>query len=144
MKEVKSSENLFSEFPGVSKSQWKEKTLLDLKGADFDKKLIWRTLEGFNLQPYYSKEDLNHLAYLKKFESSVLNKEDGHNGPRFWINRESILVNDAESANKAAIEALNSGADGLIFDLTGKEDIDIKKNIKQHIALTLFSIIYSR
>jgi methylmalonyl-CoA mutase len=135
MKEVKSSENLFSEFPGVSKSQWKEKTLLDLKGADFDKKLIWRTLEGFNLQPYYSKEDLNHLAYLKKFESSVLNKEDGHNGPRFWINRESILVNDAESANKAAIEALNSGADGLIFDLTGKEDIDIKKLLNNILPL---------
>lgn len=126
MKEVKSSENLFSEFPSVSKSQWKEKTLEDLKGADFDKKLVWRTLEGFDLQPYYSSEDLADLAYLRKFESSIMNMEDGSQGPRYWVNREKILVHDAETANKTAIEALNSGADGLIFDLTGKEDVDIK------------------
>lgn len=54
MKEVKYSGNLFSEFPQVPKEQWKEKTLTDLKGADFDKKLVWKTLEGFDLQPYYS------------------------------------------------------------------------------------------
>jgi len=135
MKEVKSSENLFSEFPSVSKSQWKEKTLEDLKGADFDKKLVWRTLEGFNLQPYYSSEDLADLEYLRKFESSIMNIEDGSQGPRYWVNREKILVHDAEAANKTAIEALNSGADGLIFDLTGKEDVDIMKLLNNILPL---------
>ncbi len=135
MKEVKSSENLFSEFPSVSKSQWKEQTLVDLKGADFDKKLVWRTLEGFNLQPYYSNEEIGALGYLKKFESSTLNLEDATQGPRYWINREKIQVKDAESANKEAIEALNSGADGLIFDLTGKEDVDIKKLLNNILPL---------
>ena len=33
MKEVKSSKKLFSVFPDISKEQWKEKTLADLKGA---------------------------------------------------------------------------------------------------------------
>jgi methylmalonyl-CoA mutase len=135
MKEVKSSENLFSEFPSVSKSQWKEQTMADLKGADFDKKLVWGTLEGFNLQPYYSNEDIKGLGYLKKFESSTLNLEDATQGPRHWINREKIQVKDVESANKEAIEALNSGADGLIFDLTGKEDIDIKKLLNNILPL---------
>jgi methylmalonyl-CoA mutase len=135
MKEVKSSQNLFSEFPAVSKSQWKEQTLADLKGADFDKKLVWKTLEGFDLQPYYTEEDLKEIDYLKKFECSTLNLEDGSQGPRYWVNREKIQVQDATSANKAAIDALNCGADGLIFDLTGKEDVDIKKLLNNILPL---------
>ena len=135
MKEVKSSKKLFSEFPDISKEQWKEKTLADLKGADFDKKLVWRTLEGFNLQPYYSSEDLKNLDYLKKFENSTLNMEDGSQGPRYWVNREKITVKNADSANKEAIESLNSGADGLVFDLTGKDGIDIKKLLNNILPL---------
>lgn len=135
MKEVKSTENLLSEFPAVSKDQWKEKTLADLRGADFDKKLVWRTLEGFNLQPYYTSEDLENVGYLKKFESSILNMEDGTQGPRYWVNRVKIAVQDAESANREAIDALNNGADGLIFDLSGKEDIDIKKLLNNILPL---------
>ncbi|NJN25883.1 MAG: methylmalonyl-CoA mutase small subunit [Cyclobacteriaceae bacterium] len=135
MKEVKSSESLFTEFPKVSKDQWKEKAIADLKGADFDKKLIWRTLEGFDLQPYYASEDMTALSYLQKFESSTLNMEDGSQGPHYWVNREKIVVTDAEQANKAAIHALNSGADGLVFDLTGKENIDIKKLLNNILPL---------
>lgn len=135
MKEGKSSEILFPEFPSISKSQWKEKTLADLKGADFDKKLVWRTLEGFNLQPYYASEDLEGLEYLRNFENSTLNMLDGSQGPRYWVNREKIVVEDAESANKAAIKALNSGSDGLIFDLSGKEGIDIKKLLNNILPL---------
>ena len=135
MKEGKSSENLFAEFPAVSKSEWKEKTMADLKGADFDKKLVWKTLEGFDLQPYYTQEDLKDLEYLKRFESSVLNVEDGSQGLRYWVNREKILVEDAGTANNEAIAALNSGADGLIFDLTGKEGIDIKKLLNNILPL---------
>lgn len=135
MKDVKYSGNLFSEFPKVPKEQWKEKTLADLKGTDFDKKLVWKTLEGFDLQPYYASEDLKKLNYLKKFESTILNMQDGSQAPRYWVNREKIEVEDALSANKAAIKALNSGADGLIFDLTGKDGIDIKKLLNNILPL---------
>lgn len=135
MKEVKYSGNLFSEFPKVSKEQWKEKALTDLKGADFDKKLVWKTLEGFDLQPYYSSEDLKNLTYLKKFENNIINVQDGSHAARYWVNREKIEVDDADSANKAAIKALNSGADGLIFDLTGKDGIDIKKLLNNILPL---------
>jgi methylmalonyl-CoA mutase len=135
MKEVKSSQNLFSEFPGVSKKEWKDKTLADLKGADFDKKLVWKTLEGFDLQPYYTNEDLDDLQYLKKFQGSMLNIEDGSQGPRFWVNREKIIVSDADFANRAAVEGLNSGSDGLVFDLTGKENVDIKKLLNNILPL---------
>ena len=45
--------NLLAEFPFVSTEQWKEVVIKDLKGAEYDKKLVWRTNEGFNVQPFY-------------------------------------------------------------------------------------------
>ncbi len=135
MKEVKYSENLFSEFPQVTKEQWKEKALTDLKGADYNKKLVWKTLEDFDLQPYYSTEDLEKLEYLKKFESTFFNTGDASQGARSWVNREKIDVANAESANKDAIKALNRGADGLIFDLTKKNGVDIKKLLNNILPL---------
>ena len=34
-------EKLFSEFPPVSTEEWMAKITEDLKGADFEKKLVW-------------------------------------------------------------------------------------------------------
>ena len=45
------NEKLFSEFAPNPTQEWKDKVIADLKGADFDKKLVWRTNEGFNVQP---------------------------------------------------------------------------------------------
>lgn len=135
MKEKKSNEHLFSEFPKITKDKWKEKILVDLKGADFDKKLVWKTLEGFNLQPYYTSEDIIDLEYLRKFQCSALNMEDGSQGSRYWVNREKIVVKNADAANKDAIKALNSGADGLIFDLTENGRIDIRKLLNNILPL---------
>ena len=53
--------NLLADFPAVSAKAWKDKIIADLKGADFDKKLVWRTPEGFNVQPFYRTEDLKGL-----------------------------------------------------------------------------------
>jgi methylmalonyl-CoA mutase len=52
------AEKLFTEFPGTSSEAWREKIEMDLKGADFNKRLVWRTDEGFDVQPYYRQEDL--------------------------------------------------------------------------------------
>ena len=46
-------EKLFSQFPPVSTEQWEAVITADLKGADYQKKLVWRTTEGFNVRPYY-------------------------------------------------------------------------------------------
>ena len=54
-------EKLFDQFPPVSTAEWKAKVEADLKGAPFDKKLVWRTNEGFNVQPMYRSEDIADL-----------------------------------------------------------------------------------
>ena len=56
-----SKERLFSDFPPVSTQEWLDKITVDLKGADFEKKLVWRTNEGFNVQPFYRREDVLKL-----------------------------------------------------------------------------------
>ena len=50
-------EKLFSDFSPVSTEQWMEKVTADLKGADFEKKLVWKTNEGLKVKPFYRMED---------------------------------------------------------------------------------------
>ena len=42
-------EKLFSDFSPVSTEQWMEKVTADLKGADFEKKLVWIEINPINL-----------------------------------------------------------------------------------------------
>ena len=57
-----SKEKLFSEFAPTTTEAWKEKAVADLKGADYEKKLVWKTNEGFAIQPFYRREDIASLA----------------------------------------------------------------------------------
>ena len=54
-------EKLFTEFTAPTTQEWLDKIEVDLKGADFQKRLVWRTNEGFNVQPFYRREDLANL-----------------------------------------------------------------------------------
>ncbi len=53
--------NLAAEFPPVATAQWEAAIHADLKGADYEKRLVWRTEEGLNVKPYYRQEDLAGL-----------------------------------------------------------------------------------
>jgi methylmalonyl-CoA mutase N-terminal domain/subunit len=53
--------NLSRDFPPVSTATWEAAIAKDLKGADYEKKLVWRTEEGLAVRPYYRKEALAGL-----------------------------------------------------------------------------------
>ena len=55
------NEKLFTEFPPVATEQWENTIVKDLKGADYNKKLVWKTDEGFSVRPYYRAEDLENI-----------------------------------------------------------------------------------
>ncbi|MDR1585476.1 MAG: methylmalonyl-CoA mutase family protein, partial [Prevotellaceae bacterium] len=55
---AKNKLNLLADFPPVTTEQWMEKVTADLKGADFNKKLVWKTNEGFNVMPFYREENI--------------------------------------------------------------------------------------
>ena len=54
-------EKLFTQFPPVSYETWRAKVDADLKGVPFEKKLVWRTNEGFDVQPMYQRQDIAEL-----------------------------------------------------------------------------------
>ncbi len=110
MEKKDQDKKLFSEFSPVSTSQWEEKIRTDLKGADYQKKLIWKTDEGINVKPYYRAEDLEGLEYLsalpgeKPFVRGV--KKDKND----WIIRQDIYTGDIAEANRIAVDSVSRGA----------------------------------
>ena len=112
------NEKLFSEFAPNTTQEWKDKVIADLKGADFDKKLVWRTNEGFNVQPMYRLEDMKDLKNLECFPGEYPFVRGNKKNNNEWLVRQDIVVEDVAEANKKALDVLNKGVDSLGFVLT--------------------------
>ena len=104
---------LFSEFPPVSTEKWEEVINKDLKGADYDKKLVWHTIEGFNVKPYYRAEDLEGLEYLDANPGQQPFTRGKQTGSNVWEVRQDILAGDPTEANRIALDAVERGATSL-------------------------------
>ena len=114
-------EKLFSEFQAPTTQEWLDKIEVDLKGADFQKRLVWRTNEGFNVQPFYRREDLKDLKAVDSLPGEFPfvrgNKKDNN----LWFVRQDIKADDAKAANAKALDVLNKGVDSLGFQIAGKD-----------------------
>lgn len=108
---------LFHEFEQVDKATWKSKIKKDLRGADYEEKVVWDTKEGFKINPFYNYEDLNGLEYLNNISNATVPKDQPEASPRQWLNLPEIKVEDLREANRKALLALNNGADGILFSL---------------------------
>ncbi|WP_372774099.1 methylmalonyl-CoA mutase family protein [Mangrovibacterium sp.] len=106
---------LFEEFPPVTAEQWKAKVVADLKGADFDRKLVWRTNEGFSVQPFYRQEDLAKVNYLDTLPGEFPFVRGNKTNSNDWYVRQNIIVKDLNEANKKALEVLMKGVTSLGF-----------------------------
>jgi methylmalonyl-CoA mutase len=113
------NEKLFKEFPPVSTSEWEEKINNDLKGAPYEK-LIWKTLNGFNVKPYYREEDLNTLAHFDAATGEPGIFRAGRTDGNDWEIRQDIKVDNFSEANKKALDALNKGATSLGFIISNE------------------------
>ncbi len=113
MKEKK----LFEEFPPVTTKEWMDKISADLKGADINKRLVWKTNEGFDVMPFYRREDLESLSHSDK----GIQEFPGRGFDNSWLIRQDITVNDYTAANKKAHSILSKGVDSLGFIITDPE-----------------------
>ena len=111
--------NLFDEFPPVSTQAWEERINTDLKGADYAKKLIWKTDEGFDVKPYYRAEDLKELTYLDSLPASPPYTRGLKSESNAWFVRQDIEDNDIASATSKALDAVKNGATSLGLNATG-------------------------
>ena len=59
------SDFLFNEFQEVSAKEWKQKIQVDLKGADYNETLLWKTNEGITVKPFYHKDEFLKLPIVK-------------------------------------------------------------------------------
>ena len=116
-----SKEKLFSDFPGVSTEAWMEKITADLKGADFEKKLVWKTNEGFKVKPFYRQEDLEGLKTTEGLPGQFPYVRGTKKDDNTWYVRQEIKVECAKEANAKALDILNKGVDSLGFSLKKKD-----------------------
>jgi methylmalonyl-CoA mutase len=107
-------DHLLEEFPPVSTAEWESAIARDLKGADYEKRLIWRGEEGLAVKPYYRAEDLKDLACMEAAPGAFPYRR-GARTTGDWQIREEIDAADVESTNRAASAAVNAGAEGIAF-----------------------------
>ena len=104
---------LFGEFPPVPTEKWEEVINKDLKGADYEKKLVWKTIEGFKVKPYYRAEDLDNLEYLDSNPAQAPYTRGKPADNNVWDIRQDIKAETLEEANTLALEALERGANSI-------------------------------
>lgn len=109
---------LFEDFPPATAKEWTERISASLKGESFDSRLIWKTGEGFDVKPFYTREELNNLI-------PVPFRKDGNR----WLIRQNIAVTGFPASNKKALDLLEKGVDSLGFILPDPETIT-EKNLK--------------
>jgi methylmalonyl-CoA mutase len=113
--------NLLADFPAVSTKEWKDKIIADLKGADFDKKLVWRTPEGFNVQPFYRQEDLRGLKTTVSAPGQFPYVRGTKTNNEWAIRQNVCACENARKANKLALDILNKGITSLGFCLNAEK-----------------------
>jgi methylmalonyl-CoA mutase len=113
--------NLLADFPAISTKEWKEKIVTDLKGADFDKKLVWRTPEGFNVQPFYRQEDLRGLKTTVSAPGQFPYVRGTRTSNEWFIRQNICACQSARKANAKALDILNKGITSLGFCLDGEK-----------------------
>ena len=128
-------EKLFTEFTPVTASQWKEKIIQDLKGADYDRKLVSHLDEGFDVQPFYQQEHIASLKYLQPLPGKFPFVRGKNAGGNKWRVNQIFEIKDPSEANKKARTALENGADSLTFDFGEQITPDDKalEKLLQHI-----------
>ena len=102
---INKGKKLFENFAPTTEQEWIDKATVDLKGTDFDRKLVWRSLNHIKIKPFYISDD----------EKQYLNNT-GKNSQSL-INYRRIIVEPEKDANKLALKAIEEGMTGLLFDL---------------------------
>lgn len=93
-------ERLLTEFPPVTTDTWRAQIDADLKGADFEKRLVGKNLDGIRVQPFHRAEDLPSGVRPLKTEGG-------------WQFREEIREPNIETANLHIHRALDRGTDEI-------------------------------
>ena len=96
------------------------KITADLKGVPFEKKLVWKTGEGFNVNPFYRAEDIEGLKTTDSLPGEFPYVR-GTKKDNDWKVRQNIEVCCFKGANEKALDLLTKGVTSLGFIIKGDE-----------------------
>ncbi len=120
-------EKLFEDFPPTSDSEWEALIKEDLKGADYVKKLVSKTIEGIDIKPYYRANDLDNLKYLETYPDDFPYIRGNNIKNNKWDVNQEIAVDDFKKANKEALHLINNGVTSICFNLSGIKGVSKEK-----------------
>ncbi len=136
-------EKLFTEFPPISTEQWESTIQKDLKGADYEKKLVWRTEEGFNVRPYYRAENLKDIDYLNTLPGEFPYTRGTKADNNLWDIVQEIEEADPAKANAIALDALKRGATCIAANASKLGDANALATLLQGIDLAKTGIQFN-
>ncbi len=134
-------ESLFAEFPEVTTQQWEAAITKDLKGADYERKLVWKSAEGFKVRPYYRAEDLEAIDFLGS-GAGEFPYVRGISKKNQWLIHQSVVVNCPEAANKEALDILMKGVTSLGFINQIDMDAAALETLLTGIDLTAVEVVF--
>jgi methylmalonyl-CoA mutase len=126
LRRMAEKEKLFDQFPSVTTKEWMDKINTDLKGADFNKKLVWKSNEGFEVKPFYRMEDIESLMYINTLPGEFPYLRGTKIKNNNWLIRQNIEVTNYSKANRKALTILMKGIDSLGFIINDPESINEK------------------
>ena len=100
----------YSEFPAVSRIEWKERVASDLGEGKTYARLVWQTPDGFPLEPWYGIDEPSPRITVPMPACGTT-----------AISCRRITAEDPSEANRDALRALDEGAGSLEFVMTAKE-----------------------
>ncbi len=116
-------EKLFGEFPPVSTKEWMDKIASDLKGSDFNSKMIWKSGEGFDVMPFYRQDDNEKLKYIDSLPGSFPFLRGSRTTGNNWRIRQDIVVTDYPESNRKALGLLMKGIDSIGFIISDPDSV---------------------
>lgn len=138
------SEKLFNEFAPIPTEKWEEIINKDLKGADYEKKLVWRTNEGFKVRPYYRAENLDDLNYLDvmpaEFPYTRGTKADSND----WEIVQNVTETEPAKANEVALASIKGGATMISFTMQGVKTAQDLATLLAGLDLTKVGVQFTR
>ena len=113
---------------GSSKKDWEKKVIEELDGAAIDS-LTWQTLEGIDVKPLYTADDLEEISHLDSFPGLppyVRGPKATMYAKRPWTVRQYSGFSTAEESNKFYRDNIAGGQTGLsvAFDLATHRGYD--------------------
>ena len=120
---------LFDEFKKITPNAWKQKIQADLKGADYNDTLLWRTNEAITVKPFYTKEDrTNTKIELPKNGFNIC---------------QTIFIDNEKIANSLAVDTLKRGANSIQFKASKTFDYKVVlKNIDVQSTIIYFDFSF--